>query len=174
MNLSKLWELVMDNEAWNAPVYGSQRVRHDWTELRLPVIRISSLSPIFHLIQLVIINLCQGLGWGKIMRAQNPLWFFMDGQLVLSAMSCVPSMIQVPTFQQRPIVLPGLMIICICSKKNSELYSTPKTGDRKEDYSTEPDFRELKVLHEALSLYSFKYLSIVWIIFHYECCCCCC
>ena len=29
VNLSELWELVMDREAWRAVIHGSQKVRHD-------------------------------------------------------------------------------------------------------------------------------------------------
>ena len=38
ISLSKLWELVMDREAWHATVFGVT-VRHDWvTELNVTII----------------------------------------------------------------------------------------------------------------------------------------
>ena len=38
LSLSKVWELVMDREAWRAAVHGSQIVGHDWgTELNWTV-----------------------------------------------------------------------------------------------------------------------------------------
>ena len=47
MNLSELWELVMDREAWRAVIHGLQRVGHDWaTELNWTELNVYMPIPI--------------------------------------------------------------------------------------------------------------------------------
>ena len=56
MNLSELWELVMDREAWRAAIHGvtkSQTRLSDWTELNWTELK-----------RIKWINVCKALKWG--------------------------------------------------------------------------------------------------------------
>ena len=51
MSLSKLWELVMEREAWHAAVHGVAKSRtrlRDWTELNIPWCGKTTFCPSIH------------------------------------------------------------------------------------------------------------------------------
>ena len=59
VSLSKLWELVMDREAWCAAIHGLQRVEHDWaTELNW-----TELIPYCKIPRLFILNASMNSLW---------------------------------------------------------------------------------------------------------------
>ena len=59
MNLSKLWELVMDREAWHAVIHGiakSRTRRSDWTELNDKLFNISDFFSSLKMRILTVLN----------------------------------------------------------------------------------------------------------------------